>query len=513
MAKSGMNKEVAIRYTGDTKDFKRAAADAKRIIKDQADQIKAKNAEMNSSFTKVTSVAKTAAAAMVAVFSVRAIVNFTKESMKLAAEAEGVVNAYSRLGAEGVNVLKDIKRATRDAIDESDLMAMTLKAASYNVPLKDLAKYLEFSTNKALELGLSVKEMASVMVSALGGQSSRALKQLGLSTTEVKNALAETGNILPLITKKLAEMGVVADTAAIRQEKIAASVQNLKEAWGGYLNQSSAVEKLLDGTASMLKQLADPELNFWQKLMFSGKQYEAWQKTYKPGKNTGISVGGFEDLMRLGIGAGTGKPVVAAPVIGPYDDLVKKIKEGAEESRKMAEAWKIIHKEIAGAGVPKGGITGVIPSIGTGLPTVPGLQAYGGTLPGQQMTEGWEAQLDLVTKLQGALEGMASAAMDGGNVLKKMADVMIDSIKRIAAELIAKAAIFGLLKLLFPGLFIEMDLFKKGSFGKFISGGLIGGKSIAMASQSVNVGGQFVLKGADAYAMVNRHNNMLYGST
>jgi hypothetical protein len=62
-----------------------------------------------------------------------------------------------------------------------------------------------------------------------------------------------------------------------------------------------------------------------------------------------------------------------------------------------------------------------------------------------------------------------------------------------------------------------LELYKAGSFGNFISGGLLGGgKSVAslgMASQNINVGGEFKIRGSDLYASVSRHGNMLNGNT
>lgn len=95
-----------------------------------------------------------------------------------------------------------------------------------------------------------------------------------------------------------------------------------------------------------------------------------------------------------------------------------------------------------------------------------------------------------------------------------MADSLIQSIKRIAAELAAKAALFAILKVLFPGLFIDMGLTESGAFGKFVTGGLFsGGKAVAMGSQNINVGGRFVLKGDTAYALVNNQISKLNNNT
>jgi hypothetical protein len=515
MARSGMNKEVAIRYTGDTKDFKRAAADAKQIIKSQADQIKAKNAEMNSSFTKVTAAAKNAAAAMAAVFSIGAIANFTKESMKLAATAEGISSAFNALNRPGL--LKNLQEATRGTVDNLKLMQKAVQANNFKIPLDQLATFFEFATKRAIQTGESVDYLVDSIITGIGRQSVLVMDNLGISAVELQKEVAKVGDFGVaagnIIRRELTSMGDVASTTATKFETFNATVTNLKVSWGEYLNQNTLIQKTLQGVSELLQRLSDPEMNFWQALYYNGKLYEEWLRKSKIGKTTeGMTVGAFEDLIKLGIGGGKPSVTPAAAVIGPYDELVKKIKEGAEESRKMAEAWKIIHKEIAGAGVTRGGLKPGMPTVGMGLPTAPGL-AGAPKMP-EIVGEGFEKEIRLVNGLQDAFLGMSSAAMQGGNVLKNMADSMIDSIKRIAAELMAKAAVWAILRVIFPGLFGTLEI---GSFGKFVTGGLMGGgkpiASLGMASQNINVGGQFVLKGADAYAMVSRHGNMLNGNT
>jgi hypothetical protein len=183
--------------------------------------------------------------------------------------------------------------------------------------------------------------------------------------------------------------------------------------------------------------------------------------------------------------------------------LTKQLAAFREEANKpIAKATVPGLANISGLSIPQ------LSNIG-GLPSTPGL-AGAPVSPIQEMTDGLEVQMNMVNNLNSSLRDMFMNADKG---FRGMADSLIQSIKRIAAELAAKAALFAILKVLFPGLFISMDLFKAGSFGKFVTGGLIGGKALAMGPQNINVGGQFKLKGADAFAMVGRYGNMLNGST
>ena len=75
-------------------------------------------------------------------------------------------------------------------------------------------------------------------------------------------------------------MGSVADTAAIRMGKLAANVKNFKEAWGEFLNQSKVVNDVVSGAALTFEKFADKRLTIWEKLMYSGKEYQKLQSWF-----------------------------------------------------------------------------------------------------------------------------------------------------------------------------------------------------------------------------------------
>ena len=202
---------------------------------------------------------------LAAAFSVRAIINWTKEAMKLAAEAEGVKNAFMKIGDARV-VLESMKKATRGVIEESDLMALAVKAQNFNIPLKDLSKYLEFATNRAISTGKSVADLTELIVTGLGRKSSRSFIQLGLAAKDVQAAMKESGGMMRLVTSELEKMGPVADSATIAYGRLAANIKNFKEAYGEWVNQSKIVERTTSSLSDMFTMLADKNLTWVQKL-------------------------------------------------------------------------------------------------------------------------------------------------------------------------------------------------------------------------------------------------------
>lgn len=510
MSKRGIS--VGVEITGSAKGFKASAEDAARATARMNQKMKAHSAAIKNAFTGI-------GGALAAAFSVRAIANFSKEAMKLSASMEGIKKGFDQIGNKAL--LEDLRKATHNTVTDMQLMATAVKASNFQIPLNQLAKLLEFASARAIQTGQSVDYLVESIIMGIGRKSPLILDNLGISAVRLREVLkgagAEVstvadiaGAVGKIAAEELAKMGGMAETTAVKFQQFTVVAEELKTAWGNYLNQNELIKTLLQNTKETLTRLSDPELNFWQKLMWSGKKYEEWASKGKPGKNTGMSVGGFEDLIKLGVGGG--KPnkgnIITEPIIGPYDEMVQKIKESAEESRKMAEAWKIIHKEIGGAAIKIAPVMGG-PKVGTGLPSASGL-AGAPKSSIEEMTGGLEAQMNMVNNLNGSLTDMFMNADKG---FRGMADSLIQSIKRIAAELAAKAALFAILKVLFPGLFIDMELFKAGSFGKFVTGGLIGGKALAMGAQNIKIGGQFQLKGADLYASAGRFGNMLNGST
>lgn len=208
-------------------------------------------------------------------FGVQALISFSKESMKLAAEAEGVKTAFAKIG-NSASLMNNMLRATRGAMDDSDLMALAIKAKNVNIPLQDLSKYLEFATNRAITTGKSVGELTELIVTGLGTKSPRAMKELGLSTKDVTKAFSTSGGFMKLITEELAKMGPVADTASIRMAQLAVSIQNLKEAWGGFLNNSTLIQATITNLTGLFKMLGDEGLTAWQKLTMGPKDYEKY---------------------------------------------------------------------------------------------------------------------------------------------------------------------------------------------------------------------------------------------
>jgi len=302
---------------------------------------------LKSSEKSVSSWAKRIAGFIGIAFGSKALVDFSVECMKLAAETEGIKTAFSKMGGETKKILEEMGKATRGVIPEAELMQMYLKAQSLGIPFKDLGTYLTFATNQAIRLGKPVAEFAGLMINAVGRQSSRGLVQIGLATKEANSAFQTSDGLIGLVNDKLKQMGDVADTASIRMERVGTKWTEAKEAWGTFINNSPAVQSLVKWLGDIATIFADKDLSIWQKLNGTPDQYAAFKKNQEEtnknaaqanrdwmNKNFPSSMGFLDNLAN--------KP--AAPEkekIKTIEDLTKEISQ-AEEGIKGMNAADVV---------------------------------------------------------------------------------------------------------------------------------------------------------------------------
>ena len=107
-----------------------------------------------SSLDKLKGTVGKLGAAFGVAFGVSEVINFGKELFNLAAKAEGVRKAFERIAPTGL--LSDLRRSTRGAVSDFDLMKNAVSASNFKIPLENLGSYLAFATKRAEETGQSV---------------------------------------------------------------------------------------------------------------------------------------------------------------------------------------------------------------------------------------------------------------------------------------------------------------------------------------------------------------------
>lgn len=197
--------------------------------------------------------------AIAGAFTVDKIVQFTKEAYKLAGQAQGVYNAFSRLNRPGL--LNDLKEATRGTTDELKLMQTAVQANNFKIPLDQLATYLKFATNRAIETGESVDYLVQSIILGIGRKSPLILDNLGISASELREELAKTGDmgkaVGNIINKSMSEAGDAIETSAVKTQKLGAAWKDFMVAVGDSGAVKSTGNIITDTLTSITRAMSD----------------------------------------------------------------------------------------------------------------------------------------------------------------------------------------------------------------------------------------------------------------
>ena len=157
-----------------------------------------------------------------------------KQGVELARQGEGIRIAFERLGRG--DILQGLREATHGTVTDLELMKAAVKFNDFKLPLDELGTMLAFAQQKAKDTGQSVDYMVDSIVTGLGRKSLMILDNLGLSATEVKERMAETGDMTKavgdIIREQMSKAGDYVETAADRAAQANVSLQNKMEELG-----------------------------------------------------------------------------------------------------------------------------------------------------------------------------------------------------------------------------------------------------------------------------------------
>lgn len=160
--------------------------------------------------------------------------NSVQQGIELARQGEGIRVAFERLG--NGQILQGLREATHGTVTDIELMKAAVKFNDFKLPLDQLGTMLAFAQQKAKDTGQSVDYMVDSIVTGLGRKSLMILDNLGLSATEVKERMAETGDMTKavgqIIREQMAKAGDYVETAADRAAQANVSLQNKMEELG-----------------------------------------------------------------------------------------------------------------------------------------------------------------------------------------------------------------------------------------------------------------------------------------
>ena len=196
--------------------------------------------------------------AIAGAFAVNKIVQFTKEAYKLAGQAQGVYNAFSRLNRPGL--LNDLKEATRGTTDELQLMQTAVRASNFKIPLEELATYLKFATDRAIDTGESVDYLVNSLVLGIGRKSPLILDNLSISTVRLREELAKTGDMAKvvgnIIKEEMQKGGDAIETSAVKVQRLSAAWKDLKTAYGNSAWVKNIADSIVDNLTVAINSIS-----------------------------------------------------------------------------------------------------------------------------------------------------------------------------------------------------------------------------------------------------------------
>lgn len=317
MADSKIVAEYTVKVDKALKDLNKLAARVDKVD-DERKKVQKGFKEMS---TGLSSTFKKLGGMIAATFAVDRIVDFTAETIKLAASAEGVERAFRRIGgANSANLLSGLRNATRGTVSDLQLMQKAVQASNFKIPLESLASLFQFAQARARETGESVEYLTNSIVLGIGRKSPLILDNLGISAVELRKRLkgvgveaANVGDIAAIIgeiaQEELAKMGDQADTTADKIEQISAAFENMKVVIGTEL--IGEIDNLTEDFSGLTEQL---------ERLFETDSAEVWSKA-----------------LRFGLRSLTTGFRVAGAVIERTLLIVNGVKDGIEELFNMAK--------------------------------------------------------------------------------------------------------------------------------------------------------------------------------
>ena len=235
MAKS----DVLVRMKADVSNYDANIAKARRSL----DQFKRDNLTMGGVLSQVARNMTAAAAGIASVAAAgSAIKSLVQESVQLAKAGEGIRIAFGRLN--DATLLNGLREATHNTVSDIELMKAAVKFDDFKLPVQELGTMLAFAQQKAKDTGQSVDYMVDSIVTGLGRKSLMILDNLGLSATEIKEKMKETGDMTKavgeIIREQMAKSGDYIETAADKAAQADVRLKNAMEELGNTFAPLSA---------------------------------------------------------------------------------------------------------------------------------------------------------------------------------------------------------------------------------------------------------------------------------
>ena len=479
----------------------------KRGLKDSESQL----SKMNAGFKRL-------GVMIGAAFSVSAISNFVGEGIKLAASMQGVEAAFKNLNQP--NLLQNLRNATRGTVTDLQLMQKAVQARNFKIPLEQLATYFEFATKRAIQTGESVDYLVDSIITGIGRKSVLVMDNLGISAVALQDEVKRVGDFGTaagnIIQRELKDMGTVTDTAATSISQLATAWKELKTQVGEFVLKSGLAD-LLNALTKDFVEVNDPfekwrgldkataearktevleQIEYFKKLGDAGAaSLKFWQDGLEVlngiiGKTVPEVIKETQTIASLNAELEVEKALLEEIDIADKGRIQTQLKviDALEKRIKSLTTLREANPMIGGVDVP-GSLSASWAKISTGADEAWDKLAKGpeAVTAVTDMTDALMLQGEAINILTNSFDTLFSSAGEG---FKGMIDTMIDGMKRLVAEYLAKAAVFLLIRALFPASNAAIGATKGlagmglGKLVGFASGGMVFGPQLAMVGEN-----------------------------
>lgn len=201
--------------------------------------------KMDESFKKI-------GVGIAAYFGGRELLQFANDAVQLASKMQGVKKAFDSVSSSGT--LERLRKATRDAVSDFQLMQASVKANNFKIPLDLLAKGLEFANKRAIQTGDSVDYMVDSFITGVARKSIPILDNLGISQLELNKEVEKTGDFYTaignIVERENEKMAGAIGTTTEKLNQLNVKIENHKLEIGNKL--IPVYERLLELTGLLL---------------------------------------------------------------------------------------------------------------------------------------------------------------------------------------------------------------------------------------------------------------------
>ena len=252
--------------------------------------------------------------------------DMVKQGIEMAKAGEGIRIAFERLGRG--DLLDGLREATHGTVTDLELMKAAVKFNDFKLPVEELGTMLAFAQQKAKDTGQSVDYMVDSIVTGLGRKSLMILDNLGLSAAEIKEKMAQTGDMTKavgeIIREQMSKAGNYIETAA---DKATQADVRLKNA--------------MTDLGNTLTPLSNDFGNFWNELKIGGLNFlnevlsPIVSKMTQAGQIAGAKnrMGGNEEIAnQLNTLSGSStKQITMLSQLAKYDQQIKDLQAAADK--------------------------------------------------------------------------------------------------------------------------------------------------------------------------------------